>query len=120
MADAIRAVSRTDIRSAIPAAVFTWTGLDSDDSGSPIECVDYTDRTVAITGTFGSGGSVTLQGSNDGTTWFALTDPQGNAITKTAAAMELVIEAPVYIRPLVTAGDGTTSLTVKLFCKRTS
>ena len=120
MADAIRAVARTDIRSAVPAAVFTWTTLDSDDSGIPIEVVDYTDRTVTVTGTFGAAGSVTLQGSNDGTNWFALTDPQGNAITKTAAGMELVVEAPVYIRPLVTAGDGTTSLTVKLFCKRTS
>ena len=120
MADAIRAVSRTDIRSAIPACVFTWTGLDSDDSGAAIEIVDYTDRTVAITGTFGSGGSITMQGSNDGTNWFALTDPQGNAVTKTAAAMELIMEAPLYIRPLVTAGDGTTSLTVKLLCRRTS
>jgi len=119
MADAIRAVSRTDIRSAVPACVFTWTGLDSDDSGIPIEAVDYVDRTVAITGTFGAGGSITLQGSNDNTTWFALTDPQGNAVTKTAAGMELISEAPVYIRPLVTAGDVTTSLTVKLFCRRT-
>jgi hypothetical protein len=120
MADAIRAVSRTDIKSAIPAAVFTWTGLDSDDSGIAIECVDYTDRTVTVTGTFGVAGSVTLQGSNDNTNWFALTDPQGNAITKTSAGMELVVEAPVYIRPLVTGGDGTTSLTVTLFCRRTS
>lgn len=120
MADAIRAVSRTDLQSAIPACVFTWTGLDSDDSGIPIQIVDYVDRTVTITGTFGVAGSITMQGSNDGTNWFALTDPQGNAITKTAAAMELLLEAPLYIRPLVTAGDGTTSLTVKILCRRTS
>lgn len=120
MADAIRAVTRTDIQSAVPAAVFAWTGLDLDDSGIAIQCVDYVDRTVAITGTFGAGGSVTLQGSNDNTNWFALTDPQGNAITKTAAALELVMEAPLYIRPLVTAGDGTTNLTVTLLCRRTS
>jgi hypothetical protein len=119
MADAIRAVTRTDIKAAVPAAVFAWTGLDLDDSGIQIECVDYVDRTVAITGTFGVGGSVTLQGSNDGSNWFALTDMQANAITKTAAGMELVMEAPLYIRPLVTAGDGTTSLTVTLFCRRT-
>lgn len=120
MADAIRAVSRDDIRSILPACLFTWTGLDLDDSGIPIECVGYADRTVQVTGTFGTGGSVTIQGSNDKTNWFALTDPQGNAITKTAAGLELIMEAPLYLRPIVTAGDGTTSLTVSILCRRTS
>ncbi len=120
MADAVRAVSRTDIKSAVPACLFTWTGLDLDDSGSPIEVVDFPDRTVTVTGTFGAAGSVTLQGSNDGTNWFALTDGQGNAITKTAAGMELIVEAPRYIRPLVTAGDGTTNLSVQILCRRTA
>lgn len=118
MADAIRAVSRTDIKSMMPACIYTWAGLDSDDSGAAIECMDYADRTVQITGTFGAAGSITMQGSNDGTNWFPLTDPQGNAITKTAAALELIMEAPLYLRPLVTAGDGTTNLTVKLLCRR--
>jgi hypothetical protein len=120
MADAIRAASREDLQTSLPACVITWTGLDSDDSGSPVELVDFPDRTVTITGTFGAGGSITLQGSNDNSNWFALTDPQGNAITKTAAGMELMSEAPRYIRPLVTAGDGTTSLTVKILCRRTA
>jgi hypothetical protein len=119
MADFIRPVTRVDIKAAVPAALYTWTLLDLDDSGIPIECVDYVDRTVIITGTFGVAGSLTMQGSNDNTNWFPLTDMQANAITKTAAGMEMIVEAPVYIRPLVTAGDGTTSLTVKLFCRRT-
>ena len=45
-------------------------------------------------------------------------DPQGNAVTKTAAAAEAFEEAPLLIRPNVTAGDGTTSLTVKMVCRR--
>lgn len=118
MADAVRAVARVDVKAAVPAAVFTWTGLDSDDSGIPITIVDYTDQTMTVHGTFGAGGSVTMQGSNDATNWFTLTDPQGNALTKTAAAIEMVVEAPLWIRPLVTAGDGTTSLTVTLLCRR--
>jgi len=122
MADAVRAVAREDLKSAVPACLFTWTGLDLDDSGIPIEIVDYPDRTVTITGTFGATGSLTMQGTNDAlpsSNWFALTDPQGNAITKTAAGMEMISEAPRYIRPLVTAGDGTTSLEVKMLCRRT-
>jgi hypothetical protein len=80
--------------------------------------LDFIERCVTVHGTFGAGGSITIQGSNDGTNWFALTDPQGNALTKTAAAIEQVLESPLYIRPLVTAGDGTTSLTVILLCRR--
>lgn len=118
MADAVRAVTRVDIPAAVPAALFTWTGLDSDDSGTPITIVDYTDQTMTVRGTFGAGGSVTIQGSNDGSNWFTLTDPQGNALTKTAAGIEMVVEAPRYVRPIVTAGDGTTSLTVELLCRR--
>lgn len=118
MADAIRAFTREDLKFAVPAVKITWTGLDSDDSGSPIQVVDYPDMTVVINGTFGAGGSCTLQGSMDNSNWYALTDPQGNAITKTSAGIELVTEAPHYIRPLVTAGDGTTSINVTLLCRR--
>jgi hypothetical protein len=99
-------------------ALVVWTGLLNGDDGSAVEGCDYADRTVQINGTFGSGGSVTLQGSNDGTNWYALTDPQGNAITKTAAGLEVIAEGPRYIRPLVTAGDGATSLTVTLWARR--
>jgi hypothetical protein len=120
MADAIRALARTDLKGAIPACLLVWTTLDSDDSGAPAEMVDYPDMTVAITGTFGVAGSITMQGSNDGTNYFALTDPQGNAITKTAAGMEIIVEAPRYVRPLVTGGDGTTSLTATVLCRRVS
>ena len=95
-----------------------WAALANGDTGSPMEGVDFADRTVQIGGTFGAGGSVTLEGSNDGTTYFALTDPQGNAITKTTAALEVIEEGPRYIRPNVTAGDGTTSLTVTLWSRR--
>lgn len=118
MTDAIRALTRADMKTTVPAILIGWTGLDSDDSGSPAEVLDYPDKTVTITGTFGTGGSITMQGSNDNSNWFSLTDPQGNAITKTAAAMELISECPRYIRPLVTAGDGTTSLAVQVLCLR--
>lgn len=99
-----------------------WTGLLNGDTGAPVEMGDWADRTVQITGTFGVGGSVNLEGSCDKTTetptYFILTDPQGTAITKTAAAGEVFEESPLLIRPNVTAGDGTTSLTVKLVGRR--
>lgn len=93
--------------------VVTWTPLTTtNQTGSALQLPRNADKTVTITGTWGVGGSVTLQGSNDGTTWLSLTDPQGNAITKTADGIEAITENPLYIRPNCTAGDGTTSIKV--------
>ena len=48
----------------------------------------------------------------DGTNWQTLTDPQGNVISKTSASIEAITEATRFVRPRVSAGDGTTSLAV--------
>lgn len=98
--------------------VVTWTPLANGDSGSPVQFTGSTIRSIQFDGTFGAGGSISLEGSNDGTTYFVLTDPQGNAITKTAAALEAVQEATRFVRPRVTAGDGTTSLSARLFFRK--
>ena len=99
------------------ATLVTWSGLLNGDDGARVTLSDFPDRTVQIVGTFGAGGSVNFEGSNNGTDWAVLTDPQGNLITKTAAAMEFVTETPRYVRPRVTGGDGTTDLSVILFAR---
>lgn len=99
------------------ATLVTWSGLLNGDTGTRVSYTDFPDRTVQFLGTFGTGGSVSFEGSNDGTNWVVLTDPQGNAITKTAAGIEAVTETPRYVRPSVTAGDGTTNLTVIMFAR---
>lgn len=96
----------------------TWTGLTNatSDDGSPLFMDDFADASIQVKGTFGTGGSVRIQGSNDGgTTWATLTDPQGNDLNITAAKIEAITEFVEYIRPLITAGDGSTSLTVVLY-----
>jgi len=103
-----------------PATVVVWTGLLNLDDGSPVDWVGYADRSVQFTGTFGTGGSIRLEWSNDGgTTWVTATDPQGNDIIKTAAGGEAVTETALLVRPRVTAGDGTTSLSCYLAMRRT-
>lgn len=93
-----------------------WLTLTTtNNAGDAVGMQDYQDRTVQITGTFGSGGSVKIEGSNDGgTTWATLTDPLGNTLVFTSAGMKQITELPALIRPNVTAGDGTTSLNVYL------
>lgn len=99
------------------ATLVTWTGLLNGDTGAPVSLTDFPDRTVQVSGTFGVGGTVVFEGSNNGTAWSTLTDPQGNAISKTSAAVETVTEVPRYVRPQVTAGDGSTSLTVTMLAR---
>lgn len=101
-----------------PYVIVTWTGLLNTDDGAPVTFVDYPDRTAQVTGTFGVGGSLRIEGSIDGTNYAALTDPQGNDINITAAKLELVTELVKQIRPRITAGDGTTSLTCSMILRR--
>lgn len=97
----------------------TWAGLTTtNDVGSPVEAPDHTFKEVQVFGTFGAGGNLRVQGSlDDGTTWAALNDPQGNALNITTAEIQRVQESTATVRPLVTAGDGTTSLTVVMILK---
>lgn len=96
----------------------TWTGLLNGDDGSPFEAYDFGDQSIQFGGTFGTGGTIVWEGSNDGVTYFTLTDVQTTAISKTAAALEQVTEATRYVRPRVTGGDGSTSLVATLYCRR--
>jgi hypothetical protein len=90
----------------------TLTTTNAD--GDPVEMPGHSDRSVQVVGTFGSGGTVDIEGSNDGSTWAILTDPQGNALSFTAAGLEAVAELTRYIRPNVSAGDGTSDLDVHM------
>lgn len=98
--------------------VLSWTPLANGDSGTPYGQAGFADRSIQVSGTFGVGGTVIIEGSNDGTNYIVLTDPQGNAISKTAAAIESVSEITKFIRPRVSAGDGTTAITVSMLVRR--
>ena len=110
--------THSDIGPSGNARLVTWADMVNGDVGAPVEWVDFADRCIQVTGTFGAGGTLTVQGSNDGTNWATMADPQGNALTITAAKIEQVLELPRYVRPNVTAGDGTTSLSVTLCMRR--
>lgn len=101
--------------------VVAWTPLTTTNSdGSAAELPYFSDRSVQVTGTFSTGGSVRLQGSNDGTNWAALQDPGGTDINITAAGIKQIMPVTRYIRPLVTAGDGSTSLTVTVYAAKSA
>ena len=98
--------------------MYTSAAMANGDTTAAIECTDFADKTVQFDGTFGSGGSASLEGSNDNSNWFVLKDPSLTAITKTAKGMSAVLEHPRYIRGHTTAGDGTTAIVMRLMARR--
>ena len=83
------------------------------------------DKCIHFKGTAGAGGTAKLQGSNDGATvpvfggitLALLRSPDSVVISATGESLFQILESPVWIRPLVTAGDGTTNFTALLMCK---
>jgi hypothetical protein len=102
------------------AIVAKWTPMANGDVALPIDITDFADRSVQINGTFGAGGNVIVEGSNDGVTFNTLHDPLGVALgTITAATLVHILEMCAQMRVRVSAGDGTTSLTATMFSRRT-
>jgi hypothetical protein len=100
---------------------FTYTGLLLNDDGAPIgpNHMEFADRNVSVFGTFGAGGSVAIEGSNDGgTTYHTLNDQADVALAITAAKNDQILQDTEYTRPRVSAGDGTTTLTAVIVCRR--
>lgn len=104
-----------------------WTPLANGDTGTPYQMPGSADRSIHAFGTFGAGGSMTMQGSNEvaqpavaATSWASLHDPQGLALTITALKIEEAAEVSNWIRPNVTAGDGTTAITVAMIVRRST
>lgn len=98
------------------AFVAQWEHITGSDVGAPLMGAQYTDKSVQVVGNFGAG-TLEFQGSNNGVDWAVLTDPQGNNLNFTQPKIELVSEATVYVRPVVSGGDGTTDLSVYLMMK---
>ena len=98
-----------------------WSGsnlLNNGDDGEPFQFIDWADRALQVSGTFGVGGTLLIEGSNDGTNWSTLSDLNGNSMSYTSATVKQINEAPVYVRPRVSAGDGSTALSVSIAARK--
>lgn len=108
----------TNQGSANSLKLVVWTVMANGDSGTPFLFADWADRAMQITGTFGAGGTVVFEGSNDGVNYATLNDTSGVALSLTSAGIRQMNEAPLMIRPRVTAGDGTTALVASVLGRR--
>jgi hypothetical protein len=104
---------------------WAWAALTTSQVGMPLgssifeQHANFADRSVQVTGTFGTGGSVQIEGSNDGgTTYNIMNDAFGNALVLTSGVIKQITETAERIRPNVTAGDATTAINVNLFMRK--
>jgi hypothetical protein len=96
--------------------VISWGPLKNGEQGAVFTCPHFADKSIQVIGTFGDAGAVVIEGSNDPdlSEFVTLNDAQGNPLSVTLAKLETILENVYAIRPRVSAGDGTTSLTVFL------
>jgi hypothetical protein len=99
--------------------IVEWNLPASGDDGDWVELPQFPDKSVMVTGTFGTT-TVTIQGTNeaDKTNPQTLNDPQGTALTFTSARIEQILENPRFIRPIASAGNGT-NFKITMTCVRT-
>jgi len=97
----------------------TWAGLLAGDTGESVNMGIFgVNRSVHIYGTFGGATAVLQVRGNASANWQSATDPQGNAISKGAEALEEIEESTGGLRPALTGGDGTTALTCVVEARR--
>lgn len=87
-------------------AMVTWATLGDAETGGAANTDGRSDYTITASGTWGAA-TVTMEGSNDNSNWFPMTDFLGVAMTFTANGMKTVGTSPFYVRARTSGGTGT-------------
>src|SRR5258706_4000685 len=95
-----------------------WTPMKFGDTAQPIVSGALVDHSIQCEGLFGAGTNIQIQGSNDGQNYHALTDPYSNTINMGSAQLRQTTEDTVWIKPVISAGDGTANLTITVCIRR--
>ena len=98
----------------------SYSAIATTDTCTAFECLALADKSVAVEGTFQTStpATVTFTGSNDGVTFHTLHDAFGNLISMTAPGIVQVMEDTLWVKPVVTGGDGGTALNVVMAGRR--
>lgn len=97
----------TRVRRDDGTLVYTWTLLDTGDTGSPALVTDEGDIDVQLIGTLGAS-AVAIQGSMDNSNWATITLSPTPLVV---ATISRAAQRALFIRPSV-SGGAATGLTV--------
>lgn len=102
------------------AFITEWAAIPANSDGEPKagaqHAGQFSDKSVQVSGAF-DGATVTIEGTNNGTTWEILTDAQGNPLSFTSNGLAIVAEATWKIRPVVSGGGVSTAINVHVLMK---
>jgi hypothetical protein len=112
---AITAHTTNALTFPMDGSTVVWAAVPNGNQGDAV-AEDWVTAFFQVTGTIGAAGSIQMEGSNDNVNWVKLSPAALTAVGLFAALG--TNEHPKYIRPNVTAGDGTTALTVTGFLKK--
>lgn len=97
--------------------IVSWPTMANGDTGQPYVAPHFHDASVHAYGTPGAGLNVRIQGTNEvaaaPSNWATLNDATQTALNMSSLPiLRQILENPYQVRPNITAGDGTTSVTV--------
>lgn len=100
--------------------LLSWTLTSAaSDVGLPYAVPAHSDKSIHVSGTFGSG-TVTVQGSNNGgSSYIGLTDPTQTAISITSEGIKAILENTALIRPVLTGGSSA-AVVISILCRMAS
>ncbi len=101
------------------AKLITWNLTTADHAGAPAEFIQHTDLCFQSFATNQGGATATIQGSNDGTNWFSLTNASGgSALTFAADGGKQAVERPRLVRPDLTTAGTAAVIAITLLARR--
>ena len=102
------------------AMLVVWTPVTSagSDTCNAVAFPEHTIKSVQAAGTFG-GGTVAVNGSNDGANYLPLSTPANAAIGLTAAGVKALLENTRYIQPAISGGTAQSMTITMLFVRPT-
>lgn len=101
----------TNVSVACISTNTTWSLVTADGTtgATPLELPGAADKTVQVSNIGATGAVVAIEGSLDKVTYFALHDPQGNALSFSADGLKAILENCNFVRPrLSTVGTAAT------------
>lgn len=90
-----------------------WPSIvNADTNGDPASLSRWVSKSVQVSGTWGSSGEITLEGSNDGVTYLPLNNSLGIPLVFTANGITDILENTRHIRPSKTTSDAALNVKV--------
>lgn len=99
--------------------LISWNLTTADHTGASIDASTYADRTAFFESVAWGASTAAVEGANVLTgAYLGLADVQGTAISKTANAVESIVELTRYIRPRLTTTGTAAAVTVSMMVRR--